>query len=368
MKRIAVVVGGTVSGEARAAALGGTRPRIDVVELERTLPAVLHDHAAIGRRAGPLSRALAATARRLGLGGFSLAVQALGSARDADAIYLTGEDLGIPVALMARLLRVRSPRLVMRLENIHQGRSLFRQALFTVLLRAALRRIDLVLCRNRVAEQTLISAYGVPPAKLRRAVEPVDPAFFDPALPAGPAPALPEAPFIASAGLEMRDYPTLVEAARGLKARVLIGAGSPWSHFRFPDAHGSALPPNLTVAAFGPGQMREIYRAASFVVVPVLPTLRTCGISVLLEAWAMEKAVVVTRTAGLEEFLVPEVNALVAEPLSASDLRRQIERLLADPQLCARLGRAGRETALRDHRLEGYLSAVRDAVNGSSRG
>ena len=46
---------------------------------------------------------------------------------------------------------------------------------------------------------------------------------------------------ICTAGLEFRDYPTLIEAVRGLDARVVIAAASPWS--KRADATAERRPP-----------------------------------------------------------------------------------------------------------------------------
>ena len=50
-----------------------------------------------------------------------------------------------------------------------------------------------------------------------------------------------EAPVVCSAGLEFRDYPTLVKAVDGLDVRVVIGAASHWSK-RHNSAEDAARP------------------------------------------------------------------------------------------------------------------------------
>ena len=54
---------------------------------------------------------------------------------------------------------------------------------------------------------------------------------------------------ICSAGLEFRDYPTLVEAVDGLDVRVVIGAASHWSKRRN-TAAGTPAPSNVEVDSF----------------------------------------------------------------------------------------------------------------------
>jgi hypothetical protein len=59
--------------------------------------------------------------------------------------------------------------------------------------------------------------------------ESTDTQYFNEGSPAAPASVLAEltGPYIVSGGLEMRDYETLISAARDLPVTVIIGAGSP---------------------------------------------------------------------------------------------------------------------------------------------
>ena len=56
---------------------------------------------------------------------------------------------------------------------------------------------------------------------------------------------------ICAVGQELRDYPTLVEAVRGLDADVVIAAASPWSK-RADTSAGLDIPANVTVASVRP--------------------------------------------------------------------------------------------------------------------
>ena len=101
---------------------------------------------------------------------------------------------------------------------------------------------------------------------------------------------------ICAAGLEFRDYDTLVEAVRELDVEVVIAAASPWS--KRASAVGGTLPANVTVCKLTLFDLRQLYADARFVVVPLLETEFQAGVTTILEAMAMSKAVVCTKTSG----------------------------------------------------------------------
>jgi glycosyltransferase involved in cell wall biosynthesis len=169
-------------------------------------------------------------------------------------------------------------------------------------------------------------------------------------------------PYIFSAGLEMRDYDTLIAAVKDLPIKVIIGAGSPWSKFRFDVENPGVLPENIQVSMFNSVQMRELYRSASMVVVPVKPTMRACGISVVLEAWAMVRPIIASKTMGLIDYIQDGETGLFVEPGNVEDLRSRILQLLANPQEASRLGENGYFWVRKEFFLEKYLLAVRSAI------
>src|SRR5439155_16317702 len=100
---------------------------------------------------------------------------------------------------------------------------------------------------------------------------------------------------ICSAGLEFRDYPTLIQAAGSLGLHVDIAAASPWSQ-RSNLAEQVPLPANVSVGRRSYAELRELYDRAAFVVVPVFDVDFQAGSLVMYEAMAMGKAIVATRT------------------------------------------------------------------------
>jgi len=364
---VSVVVGGTIDDSVRAAVADRRRPRVDVLEMEKAFGAELYDFSRLverphdDRRAG---RMLAFAARR-GQSSLALAYDVLDRVKDDDAVYVTGEDVGFPLAALLQLARRRQPRLVVRLEEPIYGRTVWRRGLFALHRQNALRRVDKLLCRTSAHLQYLHAVEHVPMGKLAVVGETVDPTFFAPTIPVtadAAVDALTHRPFIVSAGLERRDYATLIEAVRGLPVQLVIGAGSPWSHTGFD--HGTDLPPNVTVSSFSPTQMRELYRSAALVVVPIAPTLRACGMNVVLEAWAMGKAVIATRTVGLVDYIVDGETGVLVPPYDTTAMRSALTRVLDNDSVADKLGSAGRHVVETERNLDHYIARVGRCLDG----
>jgi glycosyltransferase involved in cell wall biosynthesis len=66
----------------------------------------------------------------------------------------------------------------------------------------------------------------------------------------------------------------------------------------------------------------------------------------VLEAMAMERAVVAAAVGGTPEAVVDGITGLLVAPANSSQLARAINRVLSEPALRERMGRAGRERVL----------------------
>jgi len=95
-------------------------------------------------------------------------------------------------------------------------------------------------------------------------------------------------------------------------------------------------------------ELRRLYCAARAVVVPLKDVWQPSGYSVALQAMSCARPVILSRIRGLwsRELLRDGENCLLIPPGDAAALGAAIGRLMSDPDLAARLGRAARETAL----------------------
>ena len=170
---------------------------------------------------------------------------------------------------------------------------------------------------------------------------------------------------ICTAGLERRDYPTLIDAVRGLDARVVIAAASPWSK-RHDETAGVAPPPNVEVTRLGLADLRQLYADARFVVMPLYPTDFQAGVTTILEAMAMERAVVCSRTAGQTDVIADGSTGVYVAPSDHAALRTAIDELLADPERAGRLGRAARDFVVKQCDLRVYAERLTAAVGAAA--
>ncbi len=164
-----------------------------------------------------------------------------------------------------------------------------------------------------------------------------------------------------------RDWPTLVEAARGLDApvRILTRHDPP-----------AQLPANVTWQAadwhrrlLSDGEVRELYRGAGVVVVPVRDVPQPSGQSVTLQAMACGRPVVVSRTRGLwaPATLRDGENVVLCKPGDPEALARAVRGLLDDVARATTIGSAARSGVLEEGTVDIYakrlLEVCRSAVS-----
>jgi glycosyltransferase involved in cell wall biosynthesis len=158
---------------------------------------------------------------------------------------------------------------------------------------------------------------------------------------------------ICAVGLELRDYATLCDAVDGLDVDVVIAAGSRWS--KRPDLiTGRALPANVRVCTLDFVDLRDLYAESAFVVMPLFETDFQAGVTTLLEAMAMGKAVVCSSTSGQTDVITEGETGLYATPGVATALRAAIAKLLDNPELASEMGRRARVEAEERFDIEHY--------------
>lgn len=190
----------------------------------------------------------------------------------------------------------------------------------------------------------------------------VDTRFWTPSGPGGE--------LICSVGQEMRDYATLIEALAPLEipCHIAVGAnifGTSSEGWWKDSLREEALPATVTVGPKDFVGLRELYARSRFVVVPLIPSDNDNGITTIVEAFAMGKAVIVTESPGQVGVLETGVNCLRVAPSDPAALRAAILELWNDPDRCERLGAAGRARVVAEHSVEQWSRVLARAVEGA---
>jgi glycosyltransferase involved in cell wall biosynthesis len=68
-------------------------------------------------------------------------------------------------------------------------------------------------------------------------------------------------------------------------------------------------------------------------VIPLLDVTFACGYAVIVEAMAMGKAVIATRTQAPSDLIEDGVSGIYVPPGDVAAMRREIEKLLSNPNL-----------------------------------
>jgi glycosyltransferase involved in cell wall biosynthesis len=245
----------------------------------------------------------------------------------ADVVLGYDERTSVPAALL-HAGRVRPPVVA------GVGWLTERAATHPVLARlaqAALPRAALVWAQCEPMLPLLTSEWGVPESRVRYLPFGIDTDFYT----EQPSAEIPDV--VASAGEDrFRDHGLLVRAVRDLQrtrpgVRLELATGLPVD-----------VPPDLGVVHTGrlDGRMRDVYQRSSVVAVVLRPSITGSGLSVVLEAMASGRPVVVTANAGIDRYVRDGVTGVLVPPGDRDALGAAIDGLLADPDRARALGSA----------------------------
>jgi len=275
------------------------------------------------------------------LSGLMAAWAAFQQRSEYDVIISDAERSGLPLALM------------LKLTGTQRGHVMVGHWLSPMKKRVPLQwfgaaeTIDRLILKGATQKEFALEHLGFPRAKVEVVPTAADADFWHPL-------GLPQSG-ICGAGLERRDYPTLVEAVRGLDLRVTIAAASPWtSRGRFPRRE---LPPNVIRRRLGYLGLRELYDRSEFVVVPLVDVDFQAGSLVIYEAMAMGKAVIVSRTRGHAhgDIVQDGETGILVPPADPAALREAIIRLHENPTEARRLGANARRIVHDGLNLDAYV-------------
>jgi glycosyltransferase involved in cell wall biosynthesis len=268
----------------------------------------------------------------LNLGRLLGCFEAVRMARTTDArIMVThGPTLAAWCAIFARLLGLHTP-IVAHSFNFTALPGWLKRKVFTL----AFSPIERFVVFSQVERQVYSKAFGIP-------IDRFDFVHWGVRVPKAEMPDRPveAGDYVAAIGGNARDYETLIEAARILPDMRFVLVVRP------ENVQGLVLPSNVSVfvnSSFG--KAMNILLHSSFMALPLLPGDIPCGHVTLVAAMHLGKAMVVTNSSGVRDYVHNGENAIAVDAGSAQALADAMRRLWEDRDLCRRLGENGRSFA-----------------------
>lgn len=252
------------------------------------------------------------------------------SSRSTDVVLGYDERTGVPAALLGRRRRIAPVVtgvgwLTTRAEAPPRQRWLAARAL---------PRAAAVWTQCSAMAPILESEWGLRPGSVGFVPVGIDTAFFA-VQPWSDGP-----PTVVSAGEDrFRDHDLLVDAVRSLQplvpgVRLELATGLPTT---LDDGLGT-----LYTGRMG-GRMRELYARSSVVAVALRPTPTGSGLTVVLEAMASGRPLVVTDNPGMSDYVEHGVTGLLVPPDDPVAFAAAVRDLLEDPDRCREMGRVAAE-------------------------
>jgi glycosyltransferase involved in cell wall biosynthesis len=295
---------------------------------------------------------------RAGPKSWRMAREILRRQAECDAVVSWGETLSLALLMHQQFARAAKPHIAMMYQfekpNIRVPLALFK------------RNLHAVVTWSTVQRRALIEGLGFPAERVYLIRHYVDQVFYS------PRPI--EEDMFCSVGAEMRDYATLKAAIRGTGLRCHIAADQVRIPGRFRLLNdrrvaigdiGGRSDQHLTEGRMPLIELRNLYARSRFVVVPLLPSNTDNGITVILEAMAMGKPVICSRTRGQVDAVQEGITGLYVPVGDATALRTAIASLWNDPQRAQEMGRNARAYIEKHHTLEKFTSTTRSAAEAS---
>ncbi len=350
MADVLLTVSGTIAADLDTQIAQGLRPQADYQALAEAFDAELIDYARARQQSGWLGRWI----ERIGGANLLLAWACFRQRQNYRVIFTDGEQIGLPFALLCKLGGRGGSKHLMLVHILSVGKKM------RLLDRFGLQAyIDTFFVYASWQKRFIESRWQVPPARVVHTHFMVDSTFFAPQQ----VTAQPRR-MICAVGLEFRDYPTLIEAVRGLDVEVVIAAASPWSK-RADSTQQAELPTNVTVRKFSQYELRQLYADSSFVVMPLYPVDFQAGVTAILEAMAMGKAVICSRTPGQTDVIEEGKTGFYVPPSDPQALRERIEFLLTNPAMAAQVGTMGRQQVETELGLAHYATRLQRYVRAA---
>jgi glycosyltransferase involved in cell wall biosynthesis len=275
--------------------------------------------------------------------------------RQYDAILVHTEQVAFPLAMLVKLLRIRTPYVitVSRVTSKYEKKARLKKWL----LKNSISHIDRILMWSSVQKNVLTDELDIPESKIKLLKFGTDHKFW--------RPLSAETDRICSVGMEMRDYPTLVEAVKptGIRCHFATGDSKGKLFDTVRDLYDMGeMPENITIGKKTKPELRKLYSRCRFVVISLLPTDSDNGQTAIMEAMAIGKPVICTRVKGQVDVIQDGITGIYVPQGDPEALREAIVDLWSDPERADRMGRAARRYVEEHHTADQFAEAVKNEL------
>jgi glycosyltransferase involved in cell wall biosynthesis len=284
-------------------------------------------------------------------GDFASMLASLRALNSADVVLSTVDTVGIPLVLLKRFGLLRPPLVYVaiglpeRLQQLRRGSRLYRRALIKTRAIVSYAESEVEWLRRWLGPEANVSfvAFGVDMDAFR---------------PDGRAP---EFDVVSIGADPRRDFP-LLAAVAARRPELSVGVVVSADHARTL----RDLPPNVSVETDIPlERVRDRLAAARVIALPVRDNSYSGATTTLLQAMAMAKPVVVSRTDAFASGygLQDGVNCRLVPPGDVDALEQALLETLTGADAAAALGIRARETVERSLSWERYTNALWDRLS-----
>lgn len=266
-----------------------------------------------------------------------------------DAVISYYERVGLPFALLQKMFGSDTPHILMTTWLSKGMKAWFLKHTYDNLAK--------IITWSSVQHDFAVNELGIPQDKIKLVNRGTDHKFW--------RPMKGEGDMICSAGMEQRDYPTLIKALKPLDISCHIATGK--ARGELYDSVENLykmknIPEHISIGNKQSQEMREMYARSRFVVVPLQKTNTDNGLTVILEAMAMGKPVICSRVEGQVDVIEDGVTGLYVPQGDSEALREAILDLWNNPEKAALMGKAARRYIEEVHNLEQFVESIKSEV------
>ena len=259
-----------------------------------------------------------------------------------DIVFCPGEEIGMPLVSICSSIKER-PKIIVWFHRITGLRSRIALKLFRIG-----QFVDYALVNSRLNQNFLNNYLNLREAQIFFWWYPINVNYFaERTKGSSDKPR----PLIVSCGLEQRDYRLLAAATEELDVDVRVAGFSQFQTIvakTFP----KVMPENMSNKKYSLPELTKLYRDADVVAVCLKQNNGTSGVTVLTEAMSCRKAIVCTRTKGLNDYLNDEQAIMTIEPGDVAGLKKAILYLLNNLEEAEARAERAYQLANRRHKLE----------------